>query len=90
MPGHSPARSVWRPDETGQQVRAERQQTAVASLHHELARVLWCVAKSLSEFHAPGRVLGVKCVGIFDEQVRVEQFLTVFSGLAVAGSAQRK
>ena len=44
-----------------------------------------------SEFHAFGGVLGIKRVGIFDEQVRVEQFvLEYLSGLAVGGSAQRK
>jgi hypothetical protein len=50
------------------QVRAESQQTAIAILHHELALVPWHVAKSPSEFHALGGVLGIKCVGIFNEQ----------------------
>src|SRR5258707_14849954 len=50
------------------QVRAESQQTAIAILHHELAAVPWHVAKSASEFHALGGVLGIKCVGIFNEQ----------------------
>jgi hypothetical protein len=35
------------------------------------------IAESAREFHAPGRVLGIKCVGIFDEDVRVEQFLGI-------------
>jgi len=60
------------------QVRAEGQQTAVAILHHELAAVPGHVAKSSSEFHALGGVLGIDCVGIFNEQVRVEQFVRVF------------
>jgi hypothetical protein len=47
------------------QVRAESQQTAIAILHHELALVPGHVAKSPSEFHALGGVLGIKCVGIF-------------------------
>src|SRR6266849_1150035 len=60
------------------QVRAESQQTAIAILHHELPLVPWHVAKSPSEFYALGGVLGIKCVGIFNEQVRVEQFVRVF------------
>src|SRR5260370_658073 len=60
------------------QVRAESQQTAIAILHHELALVPGHVAKSPSEFHALGGVLGIKCVGIFNEEVRVEQFVRVF------------
>src|SRR3984893_4092310 len=60
------------------QVRAESQQTAIAILHHELPRVPWHVAKSPSEFYASRRVFGIKCVGIFNEQVRVEQFVLVF------------
>ncbi len=51
------------------QVRAESQQTAIAILHHELPLVPGHVAKSPSEFHALGGVLGIKCVGIFNEQV---------------------
>ena len=54
------------------QIRAESQQTAIAILHDELARVPWHVGKSPSEFDASGCILGIKCVGIFDEQVRVE------------------
>ncbi len=50
-------------------VRAESQQTAIAILHDELAAVPWHVAKSPSEFHALGGVLGIQCVGIFNEQV---------------------
>src|SRR5260370_1690472 len=50
------------------EVRAESHQTAIAILHHELALVLGHVAKSPSEFHALGGVLGIKCVGIFNEQ----------------------
>src|SRR5260370_36166363 len=50
------------------QVRAESQQTAIAILHHELAAAPWHVAKSPSEFNALGGVLGIKCVGIFNEQ----------------------
>jgi len=42
------------------QVRAEGQQTGVAILHHELPRVPWHVAKSPSEFHALGGVLGIE------------------------------
>jgi hypothetical protein len=34
--------------------------------------------KSPSEFYVLRCVLGVKCVGIFDEKVRVEQFVSVF------------
>src|SRR5437660_2342286 len=55
------------------QVRAESQQTAIAILHHELPAMPGHVAKSSSEFHALGGVLGIKGVGIFNEQVRVEQ-----------------
>jgi hypothetical protein len=51
------------------QVRAESQQTAIAILHHELPRVPGHVAKPPSEFHALGCVLGIKCVGIFNEEV---------------------
>ena len=60
------------------QVCAESQQTAIAIFHHELAAVPGHVAKSPSEFHALGGVLGIKCVGIFNEQVGVEQFVRVF------------
>ena len=49
--------------------RAESQQTAIAILHHELARVPWHVGRSPSEFYALGCVLGIGCGGIFDEQV---------------------
>jgi hypothetical protein len=59
-------------------VRAESQQTAVAILHHELPLVPWRVAKSPSEFYALGGVFGIKSVGIFHEQVGVEQFVRVF------------
>jgi len=55
------------------QVRAESQQTAIAILHHELPLVPWHVAKSPSELYALGGVLGIKCVGIFNEQVRVKR-----------------
>ncbi len=60
-----------RPSHIGRrlQVRAESQQTAIAILHHELPLVPWHVAKSPSEFHALGGVLGIKCVGIFDDEV---------------------
>ncbi len=51
------------------QVRAESQETAIAILHHELAAVPWHVAKPPSEFHGLGGVLGIKCVGIFNEEV---------------------
>src|SRR6266851_3632981 len=79
IPNQSPARLVfWKDDRRRLQVRAESQQTAIAILHHELARLPWHVAKSPSEFYALGCVLGLKCVGIFDEQVRVEQFVPVF------------
>ncbi len=50
----------------------------MARKRNELARVPWHVAKSPSEFHALGGVLGIKCVGIFNEEVRVEQFVRVF------------
>ncbi len=60
------------------QVRAESQQTAIAILHHELPLVPWHVAKSPSEFHALGGVLGIKCVGILNDEVGVEQFVRVF------------
>src|SRR6266852_6139200 len=60
------------------QVRAESQQTAIAILHHKLPLVPWHVAQSPSEFHALGGVLGIQCVGIFNEQVRIEQFVPVF------------
>src|SRR5260370_41001870 len=60
------------------QVRAESQQTAIAILHHELPLVAGHVAKSPSECYALGGVLGIKCVGVFNEQVRVEQFVRVF------------
>src|SRR5882762_6661904 len=53
------------------EVRAERQETAIAVLHHELAAVPGHVAKSASELHALGGVLGIKCVGIFNEEVRL-------------------
>src|SRR5437899_7238586 len=71
-------RSSGRNDRRRLEVRAEGQQTAIAILHHELARVPWHVGKSPSEFYALRCVLGIKCVGIFDEQVRVEQFVPVF------------
>ena len=45
------------------QVRAESQQTAIAILDHELAAVPGHVAKSASEFHAVGGVLGIKKEG---------------------------
>src|SRR6266853_3492666 len=61
-----------------QHVRAESQQTAIAILHHELPFVPWHVAKSPSEFYALGGVLGMQCVGIFNEEVGVEQFVRVF------------
>src|SRR6266478_2689077 len=44
----------------------------------ELAAVPGHVAKAPSEFNALGGVLGIKCVGIFHEEVRVEQFVRVF------------
>ena len=87
---HLQGRSSGRDDRRRLQVRAESQQTTIAILHHELARVPGHVGKSPGEFYALGCVLGIKCVGIFDEQVRVEQCVLVLSGLAVGGSAQRK
>ena len=60
------------------QVRAVSQQTALAIFHHELARVPWHVGNFPSEFYALRGVLGIKCVGFFDEHVRVEQFVPVF------------
>jgi hypothetical protein len=60
------------------QIRAESQQTAVAILHHEPPLAPWRVAKSPSEFYALGGVLSIQCVGIFNGQVRVEQFVRVF------------
>jgi len=46
-------------------------------------------AKSPSEFHALGGVLGIKCVGIFNEQVRVEQFVRVFVLVGCGRGADR-
>lgn len=48
------------------------------------------IAKSPSEFNALGGVLGIKCVGIFNEQVRVEQFVRVFVriGFGWGGAAE--
>ncbi len=40
--------------------------------------VPWHVGNSPSEFHALGCVLGIKRIGIFDDYVRVEQFVPVF------------
>ena len=76
--------------ETRLQIRAEGYQTAVAILHYKLTRVPWHVGKSPSEFYALGCVLGIKCVGIFDEQVRVEQFVPVFAriGCGRLGAAE--
>jgi hypothetical protein len=64
--------------------------------------VPWHVAKSPSEFYALGGVLGIKCVGIFHEQVGIvySGFVSTnpetrsnssayLSGLAVGASAQR-
>src|SRR5579871_209589 len=59
-------------------VRAESQQTAIAVLDHEPARVPWHVGNPPREFHALSCVLGIKYIGIFDEQVRVQQFVPVF------------
>jgi hypothetical protein len=59
-------RSSGRDDRRRLQVRTESQQTAIAILHHELARVPWHVGRSPSEFYALGCVLGIECVGIFD------------------------
>ena len=53
----------------GLQVRAESQQTAIAILDHELPLVPWHVAKSPSEFYALGGILGIECVGIFNDEV---------------------
>ena len=63
---------LWRPNRDRLQVRAEGEQTAVAILHHKLARVPWHVGESSSEFHASDCILGVKRVRVFDEYVRVE------------------
>ena len=75
---HLQGRSSGRDHRRRLQVRAESQQTAIAVLHHELARVPRHVGNSPSEFYALGCVLGIKCIGIFDQQVRVEQFFPVF------------
>ena len=72
------------------QVRAESQQTAVAILHHELAAVPGHVAKFTGEFNGLGGVLGIKCVGVFHEEVGVEQFVRVFVRIGGGGAAQRK
>lgn len=54
------------------QVRAERQQPAIAILHHKFARLPWHVGERPGEFDALGRILRIECVGIVNEQVRVE------------------
>src|SRR5947199_1903637 len=60
------------------QVRTESKQTAIAILDHELARTPWHVGESATKLYASGCVLGIKCVGIFHEEVRVEQLVAVF------------
>src|SRR5258705_1502559 len=52
--------------------------SAVAILDQELAAVPGHVAESTSEFYALGGVLGIECVGVFHEEVGVEQFVRVF------------
>ena len=79
-----------KPRATEENVHPEGQQAPIAILHHELAAVPGRVANSSSELYALGGVLGIECVGIFDEEVRVAQFVRVLSGLAVGGAAQRK
>jgi hypothetical protein len=39
------------------------------------------IAKFPSEFNGLGGVLGIECVGVFDEEVCVEQFVRVFVGI---------
>jgi hypothetical protein len=63
------------------QVRAEGKQPAIAILHHKLTRVPWHVGKSPREFHASRCILSVKRVRIFDEYVRVEQFVRILVGI---------
>ena len=67
--------------ETRLQVCSEGQQTAVAVLHHKLARVPRRIGKSARKFHASSRILSVKRVGILDEDVCVEQFVRIFVGI---------
>ena len=61
--------------------RTEGQETPVAVLHHELARLPGHVGELPGERHAVGFVLGVKRVRIFDKEVCVQQLLLVFVGI---------
>ena len=64
---------------TATKSRAEARPLQVrAESHDELPPVPWHVAEAPSEFQALGGVLGIKRVGIFHEQVRVERFVPVF------------
>jgi hypothetical protein len=67
--------------ETRLQVRAEGNQSAIAILHYKLTRVPWHVGKSAREFDASSCILSVKRVRIFDEYVRVEQFVRILVGI---------
>jgi hypothetical protein len=57
------------------QMPAECEQAAVTVLHHKLTRAPWHIGKTAHEFHALSCVLGVKRVRIFDEHIRVKQFV---------------
>src|SRR5271169_3393808 len=63
------------------QFRAEGKQSAIEILHHKLTRVPWHVGKSPHKFHASSCILSVKRVRIFDEYVRVEQFVRILVGI---------
>src|SRR5215472_3212343 len=60
------------------QVRAEREQPAIAIFHHKLPRVLGHVRKSAHEFNTSCSILSIKRVRILDEKVRVQQLIRVF------------
>src|SRR5712671_448846 len=45
----------------------------------------WHVGKSAREFHASSCILSVKRVRIFDEYVRIEQFVRIFVGVGCWG-----
>jgi hypothetical protein len=54
------------------QGRAEGQEAAITVLHDKLARMPGRVAKGSRELDSAGRVLGMECVGVFEEHVGVE------------------
>lgn len=60
------------------QVRAEGQEAAVAVFDYEFAGVPGHVAQASCEFDALGGVLGIEGVGVFHEDVGVEEFFGVF------------